>query len=184
MSEITVELEDPADSVGFVRETMSDDIPPTTEDDLTCEVCGKPLIYGGRGRKPTRCDEHKRNKATGGGTRRSNSKLGALEANLKSNFSTIGTMVFMVNQFDGQVILERSEDLAKSLVAVAEQNPKVRQALENMMTASAWSQVVMVGASIAIPIAANHGLLPSAVMNTFARNAATNTEDVPDASAA
>jgi hypothetical protein len=54
------------------------DLPPITDDLLSCTVCGKPLTYGGRGRKPTKCDEHK--KASGkGGTRRAvpNDKLAA-----------------------------------------------------------------------------------------------------------
>lgn len=37
------------------------DIPPPTDEKLSCEVCGTTLVYKGRGRKPSRCDEHKRN---------------------------------------------------------------------------------------------------------------------------
>jgi len=50
-----------------------DDLPPETpldiEPEFQCQTCGKPLVYGGRGRKPRFCDEHKR----GGNT----SKIGA-----------------------------------------------------------------------------------------------------------
>lgn len=35
------------------------DTPPSSPD-LTCEVCGKPLDYAGRGRKPRFCDEHRK----------------------------------------------------------------------------------------------------------------------------
>lgn len=43
-----------------------DSIPPTTEVEYPCEVCGNEAgPYGGRGRKPTRCTEHKKNKPTG-----------------------------------------------------------------------------------------------------------------------
>lgn len=58
---------------------------PSNDDDLTCEVCGTPLVYGGRGRKPKRCDEHKKSGArTSTGTRRSSTRdvdaaLAALE---------------------------------------------------------------------------------------------------------
>lgn len=34
------------------------DVPPS-DDSLACEVCGTPLVYAGRGRKPKRCEEHK-----------------------------------------------------------------------------------------------------------------------------
>lgn len=33
---------------------------PTTDSTLSCEVCGKSLVYGGRGRKPKFCPEHRR----------------------------------------------------------------------------------------------------------------------------
>jgi len=42
-----------------------DTIPPTSDVEYPCEVCGKESgPYGGRGRKPKRCPEHKRSKAT------------------------------------------------------------------------------------------------------------------------
>lgn len=37
---------------------------PTVSDDLTCEVCGKALVYSGRGRKPKFCDEHKQSRSS------------------------------------------------------------------------------------------------------------------------
>lgn len=39
---------------------LTDTAPPLDGPEYTCEVCGKPLTYSGRGRKPKRCDEHKR----------------------------------------------------------------------------------------------------------------------------
>lgn len=42
----------------------NDDVPPSdpiiVSSDRECEVCGTPLLYSGKGRPPTRCDEHKR----------------------------------------------------------------------------------------------------------------------------
>lgn len=32
---------------------------PSQTTDLACEVCNRPLVYGGRGRKPRFCDDHK-----------------------------------------------------------------------------------------------------------------------------
>ncbi len=42
---------------------VTDAAPPLEDDVLTCEVCGVELVYAGTGRKPTKCDEHKRKKA-------------------------------------------------------------------------------------------------------------------------
>lgn len=58
------------------------DLPPAVDDNaLSCEVCGKALVYGGRGRKPKRCDEHKRSgaKTVSTGSKSGNEKL-ALQA--------------------------------------------------------------------------------------------------------
>jgi hypothetical protein len=53
-----------------------DDLPMETptivEPEYSCQTCGKALVYGGRGRKPRYCDEHKR----GGNT----TKIGARNA--------------------------------------------------------------------------------------------------------
>lgn len=64
-----------SDNVSF---TVSD-IPPSHDDgnlsdDLVCEVCGTGLSYSGRGRKPKRCDEHKRGTSSAGAKRRSSGR--------------------------------------------------------------------------------------------------------------
>lgn len=43
---------------------MPADLAPEVPE-FACEVCGKELTYGGRGRKPKYCDEHKKNKPAG-----------------------------------------------------------------------------------------------------------------------
>ena len=46
-------------------EVPDDTVPPTSDVEYPCEVCGKEAgPYGGRGRKPKRCLEHKKAKAT------------------------------------------------------------------------------------------------------------------------
>lgn len=45
---------------------VADAPPPTAEDVPTCAVCGVELEYAGKGRKPTKCDEHRRARARGG----------------------------------------------------------------------------------------------------------------------
>jgi hypothetical protein len=45
----------------FADDEAPDADPPQSSGtmDLSCEVCGVPLIYGGRGRKPRFCEDHK-----------------------------------------------------------------------------------------------------------------------------
>ncbi len=44
-------------------EPTPDEAPESTHE-LSCTECGKELVYGGRGRKPTKCDDHKRTPPT------------------------------------------------------------------------------------------------------------------------
>lgn len=48
-------------------ETYDAPVPDTApmSDDLTCQICDAPLFYGGKGRKPKFCDEHKQSRSTG-----------------------------------------------------------------------------------------------------------------------
>lgn len=45
------------------------DAPPSSTDPV-CDVCGLPLLYSGRGRRPTKCEEHRRS-SPGSGSRSS-----------------------------------------------------------------------------------------------------------------
>jgi hypothetical protein len=57
---------------------ITDLAPPTAGPEFACRVCGKELTYGGRGRKPTLCDEHKRgNSARSSVQKGGNEKLAA-----------------------------------------------------------------------------------------------------------
>jgi hypothetical protein len=51
-----------------------DEAPPSSFE-YACEVCGKELLYGGRGRKPKFCDEHKKGGAGKSVSRRGGGNL-------------------------------------------------------------------------------------------------------------
>lgn len=64
LSAIVADLE-----IGEAPESFGD-VPP----EYACEVCGTELTYGGRGRKPRFCDEHKPARGTSTGSGRKSSK--------------------------------------------------------------------------------------------------------------
>lgn len=49
---------------------------PASSYEYACETCGTELSYGGRGRKPKFCEDHKPNRAKGDGTHRSRTSTG------------------------------------------------------------------------------------------------------------
>ncbi len=83
-----------------------------------------------------------------------------LKEGLTDLFIQGGALVYVFNQPDGNAIMQGSERLAGSLETLAKENPAIRKALEKMLKGSAWGGVVLASASIALPIAVNHGLIP------------------------
>lgn len=81
-----------------------DEKPPISgEFEYACQQCGKEITYGGRGRKPKYCDDHK--KSTG--TRRnvniptgSNDKLAATAVDVLQQGNNFGAVVFMLFQMN------------------------------------------------------------------------------------
>lgn len=70
--------------------------------------------------------------------------------------------------YDSQVILANGPKTGEALAELADQDPKIRAALEKMFTASSWSKIVMVMLSTVGPIAACHGLAPIQIAEALA----------------
>lgn len=146
----------------MLPEMPSDDVPPVSDFEYSCEVCGVELTYGGRGRKPKRCAEHKTGARSGKTPARASGGRWQqpLTDALTQQFVMVGMMVYPFENFDGQTIITGSPQLATSLVGVAEQSPAVRDALQKLVTTGAWAQVAAAVAAIAIPICMHHGIMP------------------------
>jgi hypothetical protein len=65
--------------------------------------------------------------------------------------------------YDAQIILNNAEELAKALNDLASRNPAVHRVLHLMMNGTDSMVLLTAVANIAIPIAANHGLLQPAM---------------------
>lgn len=79
---------------------------------------------------------------------------------IETQLTFVGMAIYPFNAFDGKCIMSQSADLAQALEKLANENPKVKSALEKMLTAGTFSQVLMAFAPVAVPIMANHGLAP------------------------
>lgn len=94
-------------SLNFVSTETSDDIPDNIDgidigpsSDLTCEVCGTPLTYAGRGRKPKFCDEHKKSgssSSSGTNTRSRNNYVDAACASLSAGYGALLLPLMMIS---------------------------------------------------------------------------------------
>lgn len=75
-----------------------------------------------------------------------------------------GLMVMALDENDGAAIVEGAPKLGESLAKVAEKNPRVAKALDALTETSAWGEVGLAVAAIALPIAKNHGMTLGAVL--------------------
>lgn len=148
-----------------VTETNDDSQSDTYTPEYACIECGKELRYGGRGRKPKYCDEHKKNAPKGTRTsstgRKSSGWQKSLADSLTAQVTGIGVAVSMFDRFDGLSIINGAENLSTSLVTVAENNDKVRRALETFVTGSTWAGVAVAVTQIAFPILMHHNIIPA-----------------------
>lgn len=95
-----------------------------------------------------------------GSTNRSSMSIKSIEEGLNTQFTLVGTIVSVANQYDGRVILEGAPELSKALSNLCDKNPKVKRNIERMLAGGTYGEVIIAAALIAVPIMANHNLMP------------------------
>jgi hypothetical protein len=108
-----------------MTETVSDlsklaaETVPIPEDDAApeyaCEVCGKELQYGGRGRHPRFCEEHKPRSASSISTRKSSAKgdVAAALSAMDMMYDLLGMGLLMVGAHDALDLFKESRPQLK-----------------------------------------------------------------------
>lgn len=87
-------------------------------------------------------------------------KKAALKEGVNAQLGAIGLAVSAFDPVCGPAILAGADNLSSALANLAMQNDSVRKALEATMTASAWGEVMMAAAAIALPIMKHHNMIP------------------------
>lgn len=85
-----------------------------------------------------------------------------LRKGIQSFYETAATVVGLFSVPDGQVIMDAAPGCSVAMAEWAESDPRVRAALEKLMSGSTMSKVIMAHAPIALGIMANHGVNPLA----------------------
>jgi hypothetical protein len=76
----------------------------------------------------------------------------ALVSQLEASYTMLGTGVFMLDPQIGNTIITQATPCAEALDELAQKNPKVKAALNNMLTAGAWSAVITAHLPIAVHV--------------------------------
>jgi hypothetical protein len=148
--------------------TPNTDVPPA--DDLTCEECGTPLTYAGRGRKPRYCAEHRKQPAANP-RKVPSGRIGSTDAlvNQISNlYMVLGTVLGMskATTFDGMIVASNAAELAESWRPILDSNPKVRAFWEKASTTGNLSVLIGAHIGVILPIMAHHGIGPKFMQPT------------------
>lgn len=86
---------------------------------------------------------------------------------LTTLYGTLGTFVMFANQYDGFVILQNSENMAKSVVAVCHQYESAWRVLKLVTQGNVWSVLVLAHLGPALAIMSNHGMVSNKVAGAF-----------------
>lgn len=100
----------------------------------------------------------------------------SLEERLSEAFAGLGLAALALAPADGLVIMARGPALATALANWAAENDAVARFLERALTASAVGGVMTAFAALALPIAANHGVIPAQLGAAFA----LRPDELPD----
>lgn len=136
---------------------MIDNLP---DEDFRCDICGQ-QAKNARGLKMHKSRSHGSGDKIPSSMRKQTKSSAELNRDLEAILGALGTGVGILNEADGVAILEGTPKLALALTHLAEKNPKVRAFLTNMSTGFVYSELLVAVVAIAIPIMANHNLLPA-----------------------
>ena len=79
---------------------------------------------------------------------------------VESLLTKVGAGIYVMDRFDGYCILDRANEAAVALADLADENKAVAKMLDNLTVAGGYAAVFAVMASILVPIAARHGMIP------------------------
>ena len=134
---------------------MGDQIPENLlreEAEETTRKRGRPKRIGG--------SENAGSDEAPASTGRETKQIKEIRVGLTALLMGSGKLISNFNQFDGFVIQAGSPALVDAFCRAAQQNAWLRGYLLSLVHVSAWGDITMAAAMIAIPILANHNMLP------------------------
>jgi len=137
-------------------EPASSDVPP---DGDVCVVCGTPLVYAGRGRRPRYCDEHKpgrsgtRSETTRGTTGRTSKDVEAACAALHGLYEMVYYPLAAVSAPAAQVWSRAVDDLDKRNRLILSGDPKLARSIVASAEKGGVTALVISHAIAVVPVA-------------------------------
>lgn len=152
---------------------------PVAVGGLECETCGKPLTYGGRGRKPRFCDEHKRNATARTGGRGKSAVVDRAIVELRVLYGVAGKGLSYWDRGAGELVIDNSDKLAESYRLLLETNDKFRKLFADIENKAAWLPILMVHGDLIAAIMIRRAF-EKTIKAQEAKEAETQEESSPD----
>lgn len=137
--------------------------PDIGSDSLICLECGREDFKNARGLSRHRSIAHGIKSAKADQAPRSagsSARATKLDKELTEMFMLIGMLVSAVNQYDGMVILQNADTTAQAWAQLARTDKRIANVLDKLISTTAYSGVILATIKMAVPILANHGVVP------------------------
>jgi hypothetical protein len=157
------------------------DPPASNSDTLTCSECSTPLIYSGRGRKPTKCAVHKKGARTSTPRKLSGRSSKSSGVDYRPGIMGMLQLPAGVLAFAGMNKPELAADaatvtiygpgIAEALNELAKERPEVAAVLDRVLSVGPYGMLIAAVMPLVLQVLANHGVLPSGLMGTVPKEA-------------
>lgn len=153
------------------------DGPPMPAPDLACVVCGRELVYGGRGPKPKYCADHKKSKGSTGSTRPKKTKngtdytegiAGLLQLPTAALFmaGTAGKEPNLALIADANAIAVATPKIAVAVSDLANERPEIAAVLDKILKVGPYGALLTAVVPMVAQILTNHKIIPAGVAGT------------------
>jgi hypothetical protein len=150
---------------------------PKESNMLTCKEpgCNAPLVYSGKGRKPTKCEVHKR-RSSGSGSRSKKHVgpdyregiLGLLQLPAAAlAFAGMNGKPELLA--DSTTIAMHAPNIANAVNDLALARPEIAAVLDRVMQVGPYSVLIAAMLPMVLQILTNHGIVPPGLMGTVSK---------------
>lgn len=128
----------PVELTEVIEETLDSDTDATSPapvSEISCQVCGKDIayLYKGRGRKPTKCEEHRASKPSKLGTAKSTKNVDSACAAMSMMYDILSTALLMIGARKSmRLFAESREELDEKNRKYLANDPALAARLANM----------------------------------------------------
>lgn len=151
-----MDIELSLDDTAPFEELLQDE--PTVNSGLSCQSCGSPVTYSGRGRKPKFCADCKPTAPKA--VRTSVKSVDILIAQMTDMYAAVGMgLSFMPSlATDSMIVATNASAMAESWRPLIERDPKIRKMWERMCNGGGWGSVIMSHGMVALAIMRAHDI--------------------------